>query len=476
MIPLLGFAPDNDPTSQGVITECQNLIPSEYGMKGAPAPASVGVSALASDCRGAANVVLLTGSRKLYAGTDTSLFELVAGVWTDRSRVADYTLGDDERWSFAQFGSATLAAVPSASIQRASGGDFADISGAPQAKIIETASGFAVAFNTTTDADEWYCSAYLDETDWTLDVSTQCVKGRLVDAPGQILAAKRLGNDIVAYKAGAMFIGRYQGVPAVWGWTQASGDVGCVGQDAVVDTPMGHVFVGKDNVYLFDGSTPRPLATGVIRRWLFQEMSGSYQFRTKLMWDRDNQLVWIYYVSAGSTECDRCVVYHTLSSRWGVADSSAEAVVSYVTSGLTYDGGTPLITTFDASPPFPYDSVFWIADREVPAVFDESHVLSALAGRCESAMFQTGDIGDDEGYTFCNAVRVRYTRAPESSTAIGLAKNTSGAFATTQQSQAESDGRHDMRQEARWHRFRIVTEGDFQVTAIRPSLQPRGRR
>ena len=52
MTPLLGFAPDADPTTPGVITECTNLIPFEAGMKGAPVATSVGAAALAAACRG----------------------------------------------------------------------------------------------------------------------------------------------------------------------------------------------------------------------------------------------------------------------------------------------------------------------------------------------------------------------------------------------------------------------------------------
>ena len=479
MIPLIGFSPDADPTAPGVITDCQNIVPSEYGIRGAPSPVSVGANALAAECRGAANVVLITGTRRLFAGTATRLYMLDTDnvTWLNKSRAANYTQGTDERWSFAQYGDATLAAYQGAVLQRAiSSGDFADVSGSPSAKIIVSASGFAVAFNTATYADEWYCSAYLDETDWTLDVATQCVKGRLIQGAGQIMAAKRLGDDILAYKAGSMYIGRYEGAPEVWRWAQVSGEVGCVGLDAVCETPQGHVFVGLDNVYLCDGSAPRPLATGAVRRWLFREMSGLYMHRTKVLWDRDNHLVWIYFVGAGDTMCKRCLVYHMLSNRWGIADETCEAVVTWITTSYTYDGGHPIITTYDASPGIPYDSLFWMAGRELPSIFNGSHVLSALAGRCNSAHIRTGDMGDDMGYTYCDSVAFRFTRAPTSSITTGLVKDEAGIFSAWQSVQANNDGTYDMRQRGRWHAFRLDTVGDFHLTAVRPSVKAAGRR
>jgi hypothetical protein len=479
MTPLIGFAPDADPTSPGVIVEGKNIVPSEYGMRGAPAPADAGVDLLAADCRGAANITRITGSRFLFAGTPAKLYMLDGdgSTWLDVSRVADYTLGSDERWVFAQYGDATLAAYPGAPIQRSiASADFADIAGAPSARIVVAASGFALAFNTSSFADEWYCSAIFDETDWTLNVDNQCVKGRLVQGSGQITAAKRLGDDVVAYKDNSMYIGRHVGAPAAWEWDQISGEVGCVGVDAVVETPGGHVFCGRDNIYICDGSAPRPLATGVIRRWLFGEMSGLYMHRTKLLWDRDNHLVWIYYVGAGDTQCTKCVVYHVLSNRWGIADEGCEAVISFLTGSYTYDSGHPLITTYDASPGIPFDSLFWISGREIPAIFNLNHRLSPLAGKCETAHMMTGDFGDDQGYTFCSAARVRYTKAPETSTVTGLVKDEAGVFFALGQSQAVNDGVHDLRQNGRWHRFRLDTTGDFHLTAIRPDLKPAGRR
>ena len=35
---LLGFTPDTDPTTPGVLVDCHNLIPTENGMQDAPTP------------------------------------------------------------------------------------------------------------------------------------------------------------------------------------------------------------------------------------------------------------------------------------------------------------------------------------------------------------------------------------------------------------------------------------------------------
>jgi hypothetical protein len=46
----------------------------------------------------------------------------------------------------------------------------------------------------------------------------------------------------------------------------------------------------------------------------------------------------------------------------------------------------------------------------------------------------------------------------------------------TGSSASVNDGRHDMRQTARWHRFKVDTTGDFEATGIRPEFVETGKR
>ena len=139
MTPLMGFAPDVESTTPGVLVDCAQLIPFESGMEAAPGlTVPTGVGALAAECRGAAVITKLDGTRRVMAGTATALYELVSTTWTDRS-AATYTGSGDTRWSFTQFGDATIAANRTDTIQRTTSGSFAAISGAPKAKIVFTA-------------------------------------------------------------------------------------------------------------------------------------------------------------------------------------------------------------------------------------------------------------------------------------------------------------------------------------------------
>jgi hypothetical protein len=478
--PLLGFLPDAEPTTPGVITDCDQVIGYESGMRTAPAVNTVGLPATTDAVRGAFLGVTLSGAKRFYVGTVAQLLEAGATSYTDRSS-AVYALGSDDRWSFAQFGDTTLAVTPSELVQRSTGGAFADIVGSPQAKIVEQSLGFAMLFATNEatngdDTDRWWCSANFDETDWTPDVTTQCTTGRLVSSPGPIIAGKRFGDAIIAYKNRSMYVGTYQGPPVVWDFTLVSYDVGCVGIDAVVDTNIGHVFVGEDDIYVFDGTAPRSIAVGQVKQWFNNNCDPTYRYKTKLLWDRANSLVWIFFPARGSSACDSGLVYHTASKKWGLADNDVSAVFTYSAAGWTYDSGHTLVTTYDALPDIAYDSPFWVAGSPVPGIVGTDKIVKTLTANSSASSFTTGDFGDDEGQTDCFEFRVRYVQTPTTATVLGYTKNEEGETAMNAESASKADGKFDMRQSGRFHSFQCDMTGAAKFIAVRPKLQPSGGR
>jgi hypothetical protein len=129
---------------------------------------------------------------------------------------ATYNLGADDRWSFCQFGNAGLAAAITDTIQRSTSGTFTSIAGAPKAEIIDSVLGFVMALHTNESTygdspDRWWCSALYDETSWTANVSTQATTGRLIEGAGKFTAGARLGDDFIAYKQRALFLGALLG-------------------------------------------------------------------------------------------------------------------------------------------------------------------------------------------------------------------------------------------------------------------------
>jgi hypothetical protein len=163
---LIGFAPDLDPTTPGVLTDCDAIVPTTAGLSAANSAVNAGLPALASTPTSAYVAELLDGSKRTFAATATAIYEAGSGAWTDRSCVGGYT--GTNRTRFCVFGNNVLSANRTQAIgQAAPGGAFADISGAPTASILVSAAGFVMALNingmSLGDApDGWGCCALRD--------------------------------------------------------------------------------------------------------------------------------------------------------------------------------------------------------------------------------------------------------------------------------------------------------------------------
>lgn len=469
MVPLIGFAPDADETTPGVITSCVNMVPTLNGMEGAPSLQTPnGVPVLGAACQGAAVVSKLDNTRRIFAGTQAAIYELVSGTWTDRSKSGGYTGGVESRWSIAQFGDATLMANRADTIQRSTSGAFADIPGAPKAEVVFSVGAFVMALNTNDGAekpDGWHCCAIYDDTNWTPSSTTQANKGRLVSTPGELTAGLRLGEYAVAYKERSIYLGQYVGAPVVWDWIQVSGcDAGCVGKDALCDVDGVHFFVGPDNFWLFDGTLPTSLGDGVVREWFKENASAEYLYKTICSFDRERRLVWVFYPSKGSTTCDAAIVYNVQTKRFGLATVAVEAALNYVTPSVTIDGLTSYAATIDSLPSIPFDSQYWAAGGRAISVFNASHQLQSFAGDSVSSSFRTGAVGDDDAVSLLQQVRLRFRVAPTTASCQMEHAANLGAGFTNGPSGALNDGKFDLLKSARWHRANFSFTGPVHVT------------
>ena len=468
---IIGFAPDVDRMTPGIFTDCSNVIPYEAGFRGAPTPVAFAVAALASACRGAVVAIQLDGTRRIFAGSQTKLYQLAGAVWTDVS-AGTYTGSSETRWSFCQFGNTTIASNLIDAMQSSAVGSFAAIATAPKAKIVVSASNnFVVAFNTdeviySASPDRWWCCAQGDQTNWTPNVSTLATTGRLVAVEGAILAALTLGDYIIAYKQRAVFVGSFVGSPVVWQWNLVpAGEAGAVGQEAVCDIGGAHFFVSDDNFWLFDGTRPIPIQNAP-RQWFLNNSSPTFRYRTKVAYDKQNNLVRIYYPGLTSTgDCDQTLVYHVLRQRWGRNDLTVQAPLNYIAPGATIDGLDSYSATIDGLPDVSFDSQYWLTGGRTPSFFNASNQLVGLSGPTAASSFTTGDMGDDDAVTMLDRFRVRFESSPTTATATGSYKFNEGDALITGATNAINDGKFDLRQSGRFHRVTVSMTGDHKEYA-----------
>lgn len=477
MIPYAGFLPDADEHAQGVITDCEMMLPTMKGYKGAPSFVSA-TDALAAACRGAAYVVKLDNTTRLFAGTQTKLYELNGTTWDDVSRAGDYVGNSDSVWRFAQFGDVTLAVNLVDETQKSvSTGDFSDLAGAPKAAVIETVGGFVMVGNYDDGSavkDGVYWSAYLDYTDWTPDVATQAGNLRLLDTPGEVRGLKRLGQYAIAYKEQSMYLGVNNGPPTLWGFTLISGEIGAVSHEAIVSIETAHFFISRTDIFMFDGARPIPIGDG-IREWFFTDLNSNFAYKIRGFHDKSTAQIFWYYPSTASTgDLDSCIVFNYRTRKWGRANRTIEACLEYLTGAVTYASLEAAYATYDLIPSVSYGSPFWTTSTPNAAVFNASHVLGTLNGESTSSSITTGAIGDDVQMTMISRVQPRFINDPTSGSMVNYYRMTDGATYTTDATSTLSSGRFDVMREARWHKVKTSYTGDVEVAGQSYLLVPAG--
>ncbi|HEY8098488.1 MAG TPA: hypothetical protein VIE65_20685 [Methylobacter sp.] len=466
---LLGFSPDLDPMTPGVITDCEMLLPTLKGMKGAPSGTGI-YPALASDCRGAAVVRKTDDTSRTFAGTQTDLYEGLSGAWTSVSRAGSYVGGLESRWRFTQFGNVTICCNKIDATQNSvNTGAFADLTGAPKASFIDTTAGFVMLADyddgVNNYQDGWYCSALNDYTGWTNSIATQSASGRLLDTPGPIKGLRQLGKQFVFYKERSMYLATYAGPPFIWDIQLIPGEIGASSHEAVVNIGTAHIFVGYEDFYMFDGTRPVAIG-GPVREWFFRQLNQKYRYKIQGLHDRTNSTVHFYYPSASSTTLDSCIVYNYKSDKWGKADRNIETVVEVLSGGYTIDGMDALSSTIDGLPAIPFDSPFWNASSVELGVVNTAHVLQTLSGMSVQATMQMGDAGDDFIYTLLRRVRPRFSVRPASATLLNKYKALSGDTYTSGALTNMTGDSFDVLRSAHWHSALFTFNGDFEVEEL----------
>lgn len=478
---LVGFAPDVDPTTPGVITDCTNIIPTLRGYIGGPVGTDVGMDALASAALSAAVLAKLDGTNRTFAGTATKLYEKSGASWLDRSRATpDYNATTINPWRFAQFGNTSLAVNKGDQLQSSSSGAFANLN-APTAKVICTWKGFVVLGNTndggagTSYGDSparWWTSAYLDHTSWTPSIATQSTTGELVETPGAITGLKTLGEYVIAYKDNSIYVGRDAGSPTVIAWNVLPGTIGCSSHEAIADIGTAHIFVGPKDIYMFDGNTITPIGTP-LREWFFADLDPLYKSRIRSNHDKTNSLVYFHYPRLGSNgNLNGCIVYNYNNNKWGVSHRSIECAIEYITGGYTYD--TLPFSTYDTWPSISYDDPFWDASSEYVSYFGTDHKIYSWTGMSNSSSMTLGYYGIENIYTLLSRVTVKFLTSPTTYTMTNYYCDVLGDAWTEDQTTTGSNGRFDVLMSAPYHKVKFDFTGDYEITAASADTQKDG--
>jgi hypothetical protein len=503
-----------------------NVFPTVKGFKTLPTPTKLLPKPTgATVVQGAFFARYLDSTTRFFAGTDTKLWEGIilpgssATQWTEVGRTAAYATADDDRWVFAQFGNETLAVNGKNILQRitVSGTDFDDAdSSAPKAKCIAVANNFVVLGNLKETAGydgSWvWVSGVGTSQYWTTGDQKLSENFALSDSPGDIVALRTLGRDVLAYKKNATHLLSFSGS----GWTNSllSAQAGAVSDGAVVDVGDRHIVMGEGDFYEFSGGGAPSAVPNPVREFLFSQdgdLNRDKMHRVQGRFDRARNTVFWHYPSKDTKQltldyCDRWVAWNIGTDRWAIGQEDVAAVIYPEfdeNTSLSY-GGFGSTTAFNddsANPTWGTNfkkpesasgagdllyndgaivgtsnltqGFFRYAVTDTSTTLDGAYAFTDDNNFERKASIQTGDFGDGVIYKFIRRIRPRFVGPITHGTATlyAFSRNdldgpVTGSLIGSISLDSNSPRWFSLRANARYHKFGIVFEGGSELSGF----------
>ena len=141
--------------------------------------------------------------------------------------------------------------------------------------------------------------------------------------------------------------------------------------NCVVEFNGQHFVLGQRSLYIFDGQSMTDVAEGKVRDYLFSVLDQDRRYLCHVAHNIDDSEIWVHYPTAGSTGCEKCLVWSYINNTISFRDAP-----SSLCAFLTADLNNPAVR-FD-------DDLTWRADDDTEIRFIDIG-YSALATQLMNA-------------------------------------------------------------------------------------------
>jgi hypothetical protein len=352
--------------------------------------------ALNSACKGVGSFEGADGTVVVFAGTLTKLYLWDGTGWDDVTRMSGaYTLADENRWVFAQFGDYIYAVngIDAPQVwQIGISSLFADASGSPPtSKYVATVRDFFFHANTSTDAREVVWSAQFDSNAYVVgtdqsDTQTFQEGGRITGIVG--------GQYVIVFQQHKITLGTYIGPELIFQFDEVSQERGCLVPGSIATYQQTTIFLDHDGFYRIDGGQQiTPIGDQKVDEEIWDNI------------DEDNfNAVWAVidprrklYIIAWPTStgnADTVWTYHIPTGRWAPSSYAVECLF-FMLPELSIDLDTDIDVAdqdLDGSGLPSLDSEIFLASQlKKLGAFTPNHKLAFFDGAALEATLDTAE-------------------------------------------------------------------------------------
>lgn len=121
----------------------------------------------------------------------------------------------------------------------------------------------------------------------------------LTDANGHIVDGVPLRDSFVIYTDKETYLMDYVGGLLIFSFKKLFSDSGILAPECAVEFEGKHFVVAKDDIFIHNGSSRQPVASGRMKKYLINEISSTNPKATKVFAYAPAKEIWISYVGSG---------------------------------------------------------------------------------------------------------------------------------------------------------------------------------
>lgn len=174
----------------------------------------------------------------------------------------------------------------------------------------------------------------------------------LAETPDVMVDGMPLGDSFIVYKERSMYAVTYIGYPQIFRTQRLPGETGMLARGCGVNTPLGHIVLTAGDIVLNTGQGVTSVANGIVRDYLFRNISSDYYMRAFVTANPQKNEVWICYPHGSVSTVNKALVWNWVDKSWGVRELSnvtygAFGQINYTSAEGTWDSIDAVGTTFD---------------------------------------------------------------------------------------------------------------------------------
>ena len=478
------WLPDQPALDNPGATIAKNVIPyvQTYGSLNSLESFS---DALTSACVGSITVKDNDSNIYNHAGTATTIESLnAAKAWSDVSKSGGYT--GVLNWSWTRFGDRLIACAGNVDPQYydlGSSSTYLDLPGSPpKASTIATVRNFVVMGDIndgTNRPNRIVWSGYNNTELWTPSAATQS-DTRDLEGDGGHIQTIVPGQRGVIFQENSIWTMDYSGPPTIFRLSEVEEGRGTPAPQSVCWAGQDIFFLGQDGFYRFTGNRALPIGAEKVDRWFFSENDEfSIKFVRGVVDRRNRMVIWSFRTDVTLAYNDRLLIYNWAADRWSYAEVNTEVISEYLTADVDLDGLTAVLPNGIDIDSINVDTGAFKGGRVSMTAFGTDHKMATFSGTALSAQVETAEFGNAQGNTILlKSVRPLVDGANSTVTVqVGTRMNLNENYSYTLAQSANDLGEMNFREQARFHRVRVNTTGNFDdAFGVDITAQERGRR